>query len=544
MSARDLEDLGIHVVGGSSANVKTRCPNCGQTGKRSHPNDKSLSVNPSTGMFRCHYCGWKGKAGGGGDAIHRPIAYKQPDPLLYPGLSAKAAAFFAERRISPDVVARRKITELDRAIAFPYFRDGKLINVKRRWPNKKFALSEGCELIFYGLDDCAQTEQITIVEGEMDLLALETAGIVAGLSVPNGGEVGEMGYLASGEDVFARCHTIILAVDNDAVGQKLEAELARRIGKEKCWRVRFPEGCKDANDVLMKLGQTELRRVIGEAEPYPVEGLHDASDFFELALALLEQTQDAAISTGWRALDDHYRVLPGELTVVTGVPGSGKSEFLDALMVNLAQYAQWTFAVHSPENITEEHYLKLAAKYLSMPYLDGPTAKMRRHNLERFDAWVHGKLFFLTPEHASIETLIGLARTCVFRYGISGLVIDPWNRLDQSRDAGALLTEHVRDALAALSAFAKLNGLHIWLMAHPKKPGPANGETWVPTPYDISDSAHFFNMADNCLAISREKDPNDPVAIHIQKVRRRRVGQKGVVHLHYDRVTGRYRDIR
>lgn len=42
------------------------------------------------------------------------------------------------------------------------------------------------------------------------------------------------------------------------------------------------------------------------------------------------------ISTGWKNLDPFYKVIPGEVTIVTGVPNSGKSEFIDALMVNLS----------------------------------------------------------------------------------------------------------------------------------------------------------------------------------------------------------------
>ena len=42
-------------------------------------------------------------------------------------------------------------------------------------------------------------------------------------------------------------------------------------------------------------------------------------------------------------------MVPGELTIVSGVPNSGKSEWLDALAVNLAEMHDWRIAFASME---------------------------------------------------------------------------------------------------------------------------------------------------------------------------------------------------
>ena len=81
----------------------------------------------------------------------------------------------------------------------------------------------------------------------------------------------------------------MLATDNDEPGQALAEELARRLGRERCWRVRFPAGeadaaapeseephpgfRKDANDVLLNDGPEALQALIQAAEPYPIRGL-------------------------------------------------------------------------------------------------------------------------------------------------------------------------------------------------------------------------------------------------------------------------------
>src|SRR5262249_32175987 len=154
-------------------------------------------------------------------------------------------------------------TEVD-CIAFPYFRNGELVNVKfRALTEKAFAQVNDAEKILYGLDDIADVKTAIIVEGELDKLALEEAGIRNVVSVPDGApnqvkagepdpEDAKFSYIANCADYLDRLDRIILAVDNDGPGLALGEELARRLGKERCWRVRWPDSgdspCKDAND--------------------------------------------------------------------------------------------------------------------------------------------------------------------------------------------------------------------------------------------------------------------------------------------------------
>lgn len=547
--AETFDELGIHVIGGRSGNQKTRCPQCGQPGMRNNWRDKSLSVNVDDGLYRCHYCGFKGKLksdGTGYGARLKPVkVYRKPDASVDKRpVGGPASVFFAERCISNEAMAKYGVYLEGGAIKFPYTRGGELVNVKTRYPGKKFAMEAECELILFGLDQAAGAEQLVIVEGEMDVLACATAGINAVLSVPNGASSGsgEMAYLESGEALFDAVHTVVLAGDNDAPGKALEAELARRIGKSKCCRVTWPEGCKDANDVLITHGPEMVRRCIGNAEDYPVDGAHWLGSVVEAALLIRKTQQQRGSSTGWKAVDALYTVAPGELTVVTGIPGSGKSEWLDALLMNLARFDGWTFALYSPENApTEQHAIKLAQKYIGRPYWPGVTPEMSDGEFRHFGEWAGDRFLFLDPEMPTLDTLLGIARGFVFRKGIRGLVLDPWNRMDHSRPGGVTITEHVKSFLAKLAAFKAQTDLHIWLVAHPRIMHKEDGKLPVPTPYDISDSAHFFNMADNCIAVSRDKtDPNAPVGIHVQKVRNSRIGQLGTAYLQYDRVTGRY----
>lgn len=548
MNGDRFEDFGIDVPGGRGGDVKTKCPMCSRAGLRSHPNDRSLSVNLDNGVFHCHYCGWKGGLkkegvpGMFGRSFQPPKVYAKPDPLPEGGLTPNAKAFFTKRLISLEAVEKRKITVVDGALKFPYFIDGVLINVKTRYPGKKFKMETGSELAFWGLDECAAAEQVIIVEGELDTLACDTAGLPYTISVPNGASIGKMEYLESGLKLFDQCHTVILAVDMDEPGRLLEAELARRIGKEKCFYVRFPDGCKDANDVLVNLGVDALRACMSDAMPVPIDGAHWLNEYMDEALALRENPLPSGISLGWRSIDPYYKIITGEWTVVTGYPGSGKSEFMDAVMINLARTQDWKFAVYSPENRGPDHFIKMAEKWSGDPFFTNSVqAPMSDATVREFGRWAESRFIRLEPEKPTMETLLGMCRTFVVRDGVRGILLDPWNRMDHSRPAGVSGTEHVRDELSKVSDFCRANDVHIWLTAHPTKPLKIDGETPVPTPYDISDSAHFFNMSDNCFAIYRDKtDESSLVEFHAQKLRTKRLGMLGVARLRYNYLNGRY----
>jgi twinkle protein len=403
-----------------------------------------------------------------------------------------------------------------------------------------------CALIFWGLDDCATAEQVVIVEGEMDALALETAGLTNVLSVPNGAQTGAMDFLTSGETIFDHCHSIILAVDSDPAGLLLESELARRIGKEKCYRVRWPEGQKDANDVLKNLGSDTVRRCISDAEPYPIDGLTTTSASLTGVLSLYDTGLQRGVKTGWPSMDSIYTIRPGQMTIVTGVPGSGKSEWLDALMLNLVQGSDWRFGVFSPENHpTDNHIAKLAEKWIGMPFHDGPNQRMSRMDVIEVVGTLDDRVVFVTPEEPSLSEILDLADVLVFRYGIKGLIIDPWGEIEHTRPRELTETEYIGLCLTTIRRFAQHRDVHVWLVAHPRiMRRDRDGATPVPTPYDISGSAHWFNKADNCITIVREKENEQtPVQIWVQKVRNRELGRLGRCHLAYDRVCGRYRDI-
>jgi twinkle protein len=554
-------DVGIDTRGRLSGEVKTTCPRCSASRKKStYP---CLNVNLDDAIWHCWHCEWSGSLKQG--EYQRPVVaktYRRPDYVrASSGLPAKAVEWFAGRGITEPVLVRNQIghgsiyfpqVEAERScVMFPHKRRGEVVNVKYRSADKLFRTEGGCERVLYGLDDIG--ERLVWVEGEMDKLAVEVAGITSCVSVPDGAPAPDSKSYETKFDFLdapelARVTVHVIAVDNDAPGVRLRDELVRRLGPENCRIADWPDGCKDANDVLMQHGADTLRGCIEAARELPIAGAHSVQDFADDVQRLYRDGIPRGVGTGWPSIDEHYGVRAGDVTVITGAPNSGKSEWLDALTVNLASRHGWRFGVYSPEQGSPaEHIAKLVEKRMGRPFNVGPSPRISPTQLDQALTWANEHFTWIAPEQPTLQCLLAIARQLVLRRGVRGIVLDPWNEIEHARPREQTETEYVGLCLREVRLFAKSAGVHVWIVAHPQKlqKDPKTGQYPVAGPYEISGSANWHNKPDVVLSVWRERRPDcitSEVDIHIQKVRSKYVGRIGVATLRWDRVTGRYSD--
>ncbi|KAK9058028.1 hypothetical protein SSX86_022868 [Deinandra increscens subsp. villosa] len=567
------------------------CPMC----KGGDSGEKSLSLliaeDGNAALWNCFRakCGWRGNTRASADVKSSYNRMNKVTPkvknireitvrdLKLEPLCLELRGYFAERMISEETLRRNSVMqrqyENQTVIAFTYKRKGELISCKYRGLEKKFWQESDTEKILYGLDDIEGASDVIIVEGEMDKLAMEEAGFRNCVSVPDGAppQVSSRDlpsqdkdikyqYLWNCKEYLEKASRIILATDGDQPGQALAEELSRRLGRERCWRVKWPsknenEHFKDANEVLMFMGPAALREVIESAELYPIKGLLNFRDYYSEIDAYYHQTfgTELGVSTGWKSLDDLYNIVPGELTVVTGVPNSGKSEWIDALICNLNQSVGWKFALCSMENNVREHGRKLLEKHLKKPFFDVRYGKhVERMSLEELEVgkqWLSDTFHLIRCENdclPSVKWVLDLAKAAVLRYGVNGLVIDPYNELDHQRPPNHTETEYVSRMLTSIKRFAQHHSCHVWFVAHPRQLQQWDGKP--PNLYDISGSAHFINKCDNGIVIHRNRDPEagplDQVQVCVRKVRNKVSGTIGDAFLQYNRITGEYMDIK
>ena len=557
---KDFAEFGIEIpYGRRSGKIKTICPQCHD--QRSNKRDKSLSVDLDKGVWHCHYCNWSGtnEVRVKDDWQQKSTIRKQKKVYKLPAaqaseeqrhqVGAKALAWFASRGISEQTLRALNVTEgmewmpqtnkPENTVQFNYYRGEELVNVKYRTGRKEFKLVSGAELLPYNINAIGGTPECVITEGEMDALSFVECGRLDVVSVPNGANA-NLDYLDDYlEQYFDDKEIIYIAVDTDTKGVVLRDELMRRFGVERCRVIEYGEGCKDANEHLIKYGKASLLQCLADAPETKIDGVFTVSDFEGALDALFESGWQKGVTIGHPNFDKLCSFETKRLCVVTGVPGSGKSEFIDEIAERLNVRYGWRFAYFSPENAPlAYHASKLIEKFTGkrfskrdLPHLE--YKKVKEH-LER-------DFYFISPpDNFKLDNILDKAKSLVRRKGIKALVIDPYNRLESEMGRGQTETNYISEILDKLTTFAQRHDVLVILMAHPKKQQRnSDGDLEAPTLYDISGSANFFNKADFGIVVHRNRITKN-VDVHVQKVKFRHLGEVGTAHFHYNLNNGRY----
>ena len=552
------QKYGIDAPRGNSGNKKVFCPQCHAT--RHDKRDKSLSINLATGEFNCHYCGFSGCAAEreAWEQIkpwhnYAPIKrqrpeYRKPKPHPTLPMSDRAIAWFQSRGISAATLQAMKVTEGSEwmpqkqgqanTVQFNYYHDGELVNTKFRTGDKCFKMVSGAELLPYNIDGIKGCKECIITEGEMDALSFYEVGRHDVVSVPNGANA-NLDYLDDYiEEYFDDKETIYIASDTDTKGVMLRDELLRRFGAERCRVLEYGDGCKDANEHLMKYGRNSLLKCLEDAPETKLEGIFTVSDFEQSLDALFESGWQKGVTIGFENFDRLCSFETKRLCIVTGIPGSGKSEFIDEIAERLNMRYGWRFAYFSPENAPLSYHAsklieKFTGKRFSSKTLSFGEYKEVKEHLEQ-------DFFFICPsDNFRVDTILDRAKYLVRRRGIKSLVIDPYNRIE-SEQGNRSETLYISELLDRLTNFAQRNDLLVILMAHPtKQPRNKDGVIEAPTLYDISGSANFFNKADFGIVVHRNREENT-VEVHVQKVKFRHLGEVGTALFKYNINNGRY----
>lgn len=499
-----------------------------------------------------------------------------------PTLGPKGAAFFEERGINAETAARfgvftaRRIRSADNkgwepvpvadaggnVIVYPCLDHGVVVNEYYRQLPRGFWSRPGGKRTLWNcdvLDDPALADgraSLVIVEGREDALTAIDCGFPFSVSVPDGAPSvpkgkapDDLDAIAPDDDAHGKFEFLwhnrarlkpvrrfIIAVDNDPPGQRLAAELVRRLLPSRCLFVSYPEGCKDLGDVRQKHGPEAVAGVLNGAKPYPVHGLYRLSDFPDLPAI-------RTYATGWRMIDPHCRVFLGEMMMVLGIPGHGKSVLVANLLTNFAELHGWRAAIFSPEEPTVPHLRDKLRRIRARKNL----LPLERDDIAAADRFINEHFVFIAAdplgqndEEVYLEWIIDRATDAVLRDGIRVLVLDPWNEIEQARGPRESQTEYIGRALRALNRFRHMYGVMVIILIHPTKEVGKDGRARAPTPYDADGSSQWFNKADHFIIVHRDNEAADEALVRIAKVKFDGTGKKGAVRLAFDTESSRF----
>ncbi len=517
------------------------CPLCSPDRKPKNEKAKCASYDWERGIGTCHNCSKtfqlhtyerKGKS-------EKVYVKPERDAVIDSGLdypyNEKVLKWFSDRGISQDTLQELKISEgkefmpqtgkTENAIHFNYFVGDQLINIKYRDGKKNFKLYKGAEKVFYNINSIVGFEYCIIVEGEMDVLALHEAGITNAISVPNGATLGtnNLEYLDNCIDYLDDKSKIIIAVDSDAAGIALQAELVRRLGSEICYIATFDD-CKDANEYLVKYGKEALSQRISRAKPVPLENVTTFRDIEDEITDFVRNGFKPGFQVGLDNFDNIFSTYTGQFITVTGIPSSGKSDFVDQMIIGYNEKYGWKTAYASPENTpTYLHAHKLMRKtWQGMPGVED--IKTERWN--QVADHVNDNYFFIDMERYTLDSVLRKGAELVKRKGIKCLVIDPFNKV-RDNDASGDVNVYTLEYLSKIEIFAKKYDVLVIVVAHPTKMyKDTKGNIEEPTMYNIKGGGEWYDASYHGLLVHRNYE-DKTVKVKVLKCKFQNLGENG-----------------
>ena len=406
-----------------------------------------------------------------------------------------------ERHISEAALRAYKVAEDENRIVFPFLKpDGTLALAKTREDKdgaKPKPTAADCEPILFGwqaIPDDAR--EVVICEGEIDALTWWDYGFPA-LSVPFGGGKGaKQQWIENEFERLERFERIFVAMDTDEPGREGAQEIVMRLGRHRCYVVETPE--KDANACKAAgISPDRMADCIRKAKSMDPEELRHAADYTDAVLKLF--WPDSSTPVGYDTPYTHLRgkllFRPSELTLWTGATGSGKSQVLSDCMVHwISRGAKVCLA---SLEMAPAQSLKRMVKQAGG--VDRPTEE---YLLATMDFIGQGLWLYTRVGKAGVPELLEVFSYARMKYGCDTFVIDSLMRLGIPKD------DYVgqEKAVFEMVDWAIRNEVHLHLVAHARKAGPAGG---VPSSEDVGGASEIGSNAFNILGIWRNRKRED-----------------------------------
>jgi twinkle protein len=517
------------------------CPVCSHDRKPKNQKAKCASYDWERGLGTCHNCNTSfqlhtyQRKGASEKVYVRPVG--PPSSTEHPEfLSDKVIEWFKTRGIKAQTLIDLEVSEgsewmpqtgkTENTIKFNYFMGDQLINIKYRDGRKNFKLYKGAEKVFYNINSIVGYDTCVITEGEMDVLAFHEAGIPNAISVPNGATLNSnnLDYLDNCIDYFEDKEKIILAVDSDEAGQALQSELVRRLGAEVCYLVSFDD-CKDANEYLVKHGREKLQERVQSARPVPLENVTTFKDIEDEVTDFVRNGFKKGFQVGLENFDEIFSTYTGQFITVTGIPSSGKSDFVDQMVVGYNRNYGWKTAFASPEN--QPTYLH-AHKLMRKTWEGMPTAAdIHGDKWNQIADHCNTNYFHIDMERYTLESVLKKGAELVKRKGIKCLVIDPFNKVRDVDCKTEDVNRYTMEYLTKIEIFAKKFDVLVFIVAHPTKMyKDKDGKIEEPTMYNIKGGGEWYDASYHGILVHRDYEAKT-VKAKILKVKFQNLGENG-----------------
>ena len=524
------------------------CPFC-------YDKEKKFAINLISGAFQClHFnkCGEKGsfwkfqkKLGDKPMFDEKNIynikekKYVKPNKENIKKIDDKAIEYLNSRKISKQTIEKFKIVsdKNNSAIAFPFFENQELINIKYRAINeKKFWAEKDAKHILFNLDHCIE-DFLIVVEGEIDCLSMFEYGYNV-VSVPSGAS--DLSWIENQFEKLQSYKRIYLSFDNDEAGQEAVKKIAKRLGEYRCYNIILP--FKDVNECLMQgIEKEKISNCILNASDFQNKVIRDAGEFIvDLLNFNKNKLQLYGVRCLWSGLQE---ILKGwrmqEWSIWTGKNSSGKTTLLNQIIVDLinqeekicmislemkpSRFLRWMIIQDLNKiEITDRDIEKTLIKFANYLYIIDIQGMIEQDQLLEYFEYCNKKF---DCRHFFIDNLIGINMDRKYEYN------------------------EQKEFAKKINNFIQKNDCHLHLVAHPRK---SQSDTDRADKVDISGTGDLTNLAYNVFSIYRNTEEEKEKALNkniniadtILFIKKNREwGKEGKVEFKFDENSKRFIEI-
>lgn len=426
--------------------------------------------------------------------LEAPREWKRP-PQKAPESKACPALHWlkADRGITDEAIATYRVgaSKDGRAVVFPHYRGGEMVNFKLRdhADKKRMMTFGGGEPCLWGWQAIPQdTRSVVITEGEIDALSVWQCGIPA-LSVFSG--VANLGWIESDHDRLDQFSDIVLCLDMDDAGQGATRKIAERLGLDRCRVASLPK--KDANECWLAGMRDEIRAAIRDARYIAPDELRSAAEFTDLVIECFYPPHDAPLGVllPWVKAAGKISIRPAELSIWTGINGHGKSQMLGQVIIHAMSQGE-RVCLASMELRPEKLLYRMLRQMTA-------TREPRIADIKACMAWLQERAWiFNTIGTASAARILEVFTYARKRYGVTQFVIDSLMKCgidDDDYNGQKAFVDRLCD-------FKLQHDCHVHLVAHSRK---KQNEDGAPGKMDIKGSGTISDLADNLFSVWRNK---------------------------------------
>jgi twinkle protein len=282
-------------------------------------------------------------------------------------------------------------------------------------------------------------------------------------------------------------------------------------------------GNKDANDYLIEHGTIKLRDVISSAQQVPLEGVSTLRDVEGELIDFVHNGFKPGFQIGLDNFDKIFSTYTSQFITVTGIPSSGKSDFVDQMCIGYNNNYGWKTAFASPENKPNFlHAHKLLRKtWQGMPL----TSDVGTDKWKQVTEHVNDNYFFVDMDRYTLEEVLKKGAELVKRKGIKVLVIDPFNKVRDINSGTDDVTKYTMEYLTKIEMFAKKYDVLVIIVAHPTKMyKDKDGNIEEPTMYSIKGGGEWYDASYHGLLVHRNYQENT-VKVKVLKVKFQNLGE-------------------